>query len=370
MTANESVPRTFAIVILLAGCGSRTQLSEVQASIPTSNVSTTCGGEGLTTLFAGDNSGSYSILDGIVVDATRVYWLSSEENDQPASIQSIPKCGGAAATLVTGLRHPVGLVADDDFLYWSDPGGYDSNLGVIVPGTISRVSKGGGATTILASSSQGTNAGWDPGPLATDDINVYSAAALVGEIAEVPNGGSALQIFAAKQYLPDPYDPTGAPEGPNTIAVDTTNVYWTIAATVFRAPKAGGPPITLTDGNALDNDYDLAVDDTNVYWLEENGSGVGSLSKAPKTGGPPVALVTNIAAQAIAFDDTNVYWTDPGPLDPSGGFSGPGAIMSVPKSGGASVSLAGGQRSSVGGIAVDADAVYWLNGRDVMRVPK
>ena len=83
-----------------------------------------------------------------------------------------------------------------------------------------------------------------------------------------------------------------------------------------------------------------------------------------------VVLAPNVSAVGIAIDDTNVYWTDAGPPGPNGGFGGPGAIMKVSKSGGPSVTVAGGQRSSIGGVALDASGVYWVNGRDVMSAPK
>jgi hypothetical protein len=71
-----------------------------------------------------------------------------------------------------------------------------------------------------------------------------------------------------------------------------------------------------------------------------------------------VTLATGVSIDQLALDANNVYFTDPGA----------GAVLSVPKAGGGSTTIATGQ-SLPEPIAADATGVYWLDaGRDLATV--
>jgi hypothetical protein len=126
---------------------------------------------------------------------------------------------------------------------------------------------------------------------------------------------------------------------PTYVAIDATHAYWSTDTQIRRAPRGGGPVETLAQ--SLTNPMGVAVDDTHVYWASYGDDKVqrvpkgggswrgsrraqatveGTIKKVPLTGGAPITLVA--AADAQWYDDG---WSDVG-----------------------------------GGIAVDADSVYWM----------
>jgi hypothetical protein len=98
-----------------------------------------------------------------------------------------------------------------------------------------------------------------------------------------------------------------------SIAVDSTNVYWTqgtgSGSGAFGKPFAGGSPIPF--GAAVDP-RGIVVDLTNVYWTDY---GNGSISSAALLGGAPVRILPppdagTTGPTALTSDAHNVYWVD------------------------------------------------------------
>ncbi len=138
---------------------------------------------------------------------------------------------------------------------------------------------------------------------------------------------------------------------PKGIAVDPTNVYWTVEQGVMSVPLAGGTPALLV-ASAGGNDF-IRSDGTNVYWTSYNQSAVfqatiatGMINQLASTTGHP---------QGIAIDNTNVYWTS----------WTDGNVYQVTKGGGTPLALYfaasayGGTNPN--GIASDGTTVYWVS---------
>jgi hypothetical protein len=113
-----------------------------------------------------------SIVFGVAVDATYVYWADVGSGN----VWRVPKCGGPATTVATGLTSPNQIALDDKNLYVT--------TGLHEPsGGIARVAKDGSAVTYLATGLQ------EPFGIAVDDTSVYfttlNEAQGVGSIMKV-----------------------------------------------------------------------------------------------------------------------------------------------------------------------------------------
>jgi hypothetical protein len=145
-----------------------------------------------------------------------------------------------------------------------------------------------------------------------------------------------------------------------SIAVDATNVYWTLGGAgggVFLKPFAGGNPLTVSSPE--DDPIGLAVDKTNVYWADFGSGGVydESIFNAEQMIATSNALLepsdagSSPGPVALAIDAINVYWVDK---------IGGGVYKTALAGGSAPTQLAGGQNVPLA-VAVDATNVYWLN---------
>lgn len=185
-------------------------------------------------------------------------------------------------------------------------------------------------------------------------------------------------------------DIAGVQDGPVSLALDATDVYWTNAGaapdqgTVVRSSKSCGTPVTLATGQSSPGG--IAVDDAYVYWTLS-----GAVMRVPKAGGTPTKFAHG-GVNALAIDASGIYLAGTFGIErtaqgaptttivpPDTYIAGQnvlsclfhialdadsiwwvtcsGGVYRVAKSGGAPSLLAGGQFAA--NIAVDADAAYW-----------
>jgi hypothetical protein len=163
---------------------------------------------------------------------------------------------------------------------------------------------------VLAAPGNTTFAFGDRQCLAQDDSNIYftvnsyGGTGKPGAVLYVPKVGGAVQKV----------DDSPAPLG---IAVDNGLVYWT--DTGGAATPGGGtirvkavPPLATPTKNlvsALAEPVRIAIDATNVYWTVPSQGQVGSAAKATGISGWTVAGLKS--PWALVVDDTNLYVTDP-----------------------------------------------------------
>lgn len=192
----------------------------------------------------------------------------------------------------TGLPHPTSLAYDGTNIYWTDAGSSPSSFdGSVWTGFANDL--GGG--TALAS-----------GLLQPDRIAAVLGVAvfstLGGSISRVSKTGGAPFTLASSTSV-------------RGLAVDTTFAYWTdggTPGTVAKIPIAGGSATVIASGQA--KPAAVAVDTLYVYWINQGVSLVsGAIMKAPVGGGEPTALaLEQNEADSLVLYGAHVYWTTRG----------------------------------------------------------
>jgi hypothetical protein len=268
--------------------------------------------------------------DGLVLDATYVYWCNGGVPGEPTTgaLLRAPKAGGPWTALAGGEVGPGPLAIDATNLYWAHDavltqmpigGGARTTVApldffqfaigggtafLMGPATISSVALGGSGTKMVLATSQG-----QPNSIAADAANVYWTDTGSGTVLQMPAGGGSILTLGAGQT--HPYG----------VAVDGAYVYWTTSPTTLNRVPIGGGTISNygSEGGGL-----LAFDATTIY-------AAGSvIQKTPKAGGPTVTLAAGTSASAIAVDDTHVYWVTPG-TDTGAKWNADATLIRVPK---------------------------------------
>jgi hypothetical protein len=245
---------------------------------------------GMVNLFGGSTDPR-----GIVVDATRVYWLDYATGAVTSAV-TLPAGGGAPVHLLPALGPdggaspgPNAITTDSRNVYWTDS----------VLGTVNQMPVQGGTVVTLASNRL------TPVAIAVDATSVYWA-----DYGSVGNDGSVNKVTIG---MPGSITPLATGEQlPSGIAVDGTNVYWTDRAnpngTVKSISVQGGSPNTIAQGQGAPTG--VAVDSQFVYWTNYDDN---TVLKAPLAGGMSYTLASGQNnPSAIAVDEKNVYWANQG----------------------------------------------------------
>jgi sugar lactone lactonase YvrE len=196
--------------------------------------------------------------------------------------------------------------------------------------------------------------------------------------------------------------------GPEALAVNNTDVYWTDRLTIWSVPIDGGP--TRPVGNVAGSTLGLALNATDLFWTESTGTvetmaidggtirilasgqsfpevltidshnvywvntaaDAGAVMMTPhdSDGSAPTVLATpQTPPPDVAVNGAAVYWTVYG-TSTDGGATGSVQRLVLGRDGGPVTTLIGGMNQPMG-IAVDSSNVYWANAGagTIMRIP-
>jgi hypothetical protein len=178
------------------------------------------------------------------------------------------------------------------------------------------------------------------------DGTEWNGIAVVGGYAylTVTTALFAGQIWRADIATHDFVEVASSLNDPWGLASDGTFLYWPNSdnGTISKMARTGGPISSLATGQ--DHPTKIVVDSHNAYWMTQFGIGQTGLDGS---GGVTTPIPGTPAD--LALDATHVYCTD---------TSG-GSVWRTPIGGGPVVKVAEGQDGPTA-IAVDHDAVYWI----------
>jgi hypothetical protein len=226
------------------------------------------------------------------------------------------------------------LVVDPTGVYWS------SQYAVV------KSSLGGGEVSTLL------HQGWYS-PLLAFDGSVYAGGRT---ILRVPTtGGIATTLLG---------DDAGAEVG--QLGTDGTSLYWLSVSPVSPSgieamALQGGTSVSIS-GTPTSLVQEFCVDTTALYFVQRVAAEQTAIVRVPNLGGVPTTLVVGQLSQtSLTMDAKSLYWFD--------AVRDGIAIWTVPKSGGAPVTLASFGEDTVGTLAVDDCHVYATVGASVVRIP-
>jgi hypothetical protein len=209
---------------------------------------------------------------GIAVDATHVYWT----NNWTDTVKRVLLDGSGEETMATGQSQARVVRLDANNVYWTSSAG------------IHRLAKSAPGGTYDDLCCNGVT-------FALDGAFVYGVSS--GIVSDALADGTMTTLVPGVGYALG-------------MAVDGTNVYWTIPGLgqVNAYAFAGGATTTIASGEA--SPEDIASDGTNVYWVDASHT-AGAIMRAAVAGGAPVALAWGQRGpSALAVDGTTVYWVN------------------------------------------------------------
>ncbi|WP_437313220.1 DUF5050 domain-containing protein [Sorangium sp. So ce385] len=289
---------------------------------------------------------------GIVAEGDFLYWtnygeapsfdvggeLPAGHREDRGAVMAMRKDGTSLVTLAPHQHQPNGIAATSTHVFWT-------SYGLRGGGAVWKVERGGGEPTRLAAGLRTVGAIAVAGRHA---VFVSFFDFMDDDVMRVPIEGGEVTTLASRQ------NPAG-------IALFGAEVYWTnfVGGQVMRVPVQGGQPQEVTRPEAARRGMTgIAVRDGALYCTnagDAGGSGGTVLTmRTDGTGSRMLARDQRLPFR-IAVDERCVYWTNMGSADKADG-----AIMSVPIDGGTPAVLASGQRQPIG-IAVDDAAIYWVN---------
>jgi hypothetical protein len=292
----------------------------------------------------------------LAVNSSNLFWTTNG-NATTNLVRRIPKIGGTPATLATGV-FPWGIVARDEFVYWSN------GRGGATTHQIQKTTVSGGTTTTLATdtstsrylSVDGSYVYW-----LNADNPTYNSPAIV---YSVPVGGGSVQPVVGPFGYPAQvvasgdtgnlcfsYGPYSSTTTLRTVGFEC--VGWTADYNPYHHYSfPTGPQVELVDGSPL------AVANGHVYWKNEYG-----VAREDKYSSGNMFL-PGTAPTAMIGDATHLLWNGG-----ATGFTG-STVFQVPLNGGTIKQLAPYSTDNITAMASDGTYVYWTNGTYIRRAPK
>jgi hypothetical protein len=297
----------------------------------------------------------------LALDETRVYWSTQRPDPSAADtpeesdvVRSCEKnnCAATVVTYATSQPYVRDLVVDRTRVYWIGLPVHPSNSCIVA----CPIRGCDGPPTVIVQDVEAMG-------LVVDDLHVYWLSPGAGLLRCSLQGCQGPPMLVAATEVPY------RTEGPGSISVDNTDVYWITRdphpselGSLMAVPKDGSlPPRAMVAGVHLPRQ--LAIGDGTIFWTEESMG--GTVQSCPLTGcaSEPVLIASQQAyPQSLAVGRESAYWLTSLDLGPLSFFAGGwrGQLVECAITGcGASPSVLATEEGGPRAVAVDATHVYW-----------
>jgi hypothetical protein len=274
----------------------------------------------LMVLAAGEQPSAVAIND------TNVYWI-----DKNLDVRSVPKSGGTPVTLTHAGASPIFMLADDVAVYWA------------AGGTYWRAPLSGGAPTAI-------DTGMVSSYFGSDDTNAWyekygdtATTILIAHRARDGSGSVSINSSAGR------YGGGGVTVGPGTVFWVSIGGMSMTGDYIMSAPAGGTGATTVAPlGSGEFGSGPIKYNDGRIFYRTQD-----AVFSVPASGGTPTRLANAGAGTPVALDANSgvAYWNDKCLASSDKGCIDTGG-------------------ATYGSVKVDATAVYFVRGADLMRLTK
>ncbi len=212
---------------------------------------------------------------GLAVDATTIYWSDwGVGSETDGEIMKVPIAGGEITTLASGVRAPEGIAVDATNVYWPSGDFYSPIMKVAI--------SGGAAAPVTPSQDV-------PLSVAVFESNIFwTSKGTTLDYHQLDKG----YVMKAPLVGGTPIELATGQLRPRSIVTDGSYAYWTNQGdrdmeSWDSVPNSGSVMRAAADGSELSSvaagqngPHSIAIDETHIYWTNEDDGTVLSLAKS------------------------------------------------------------------------------------------
>lgn len=268
------------------------------------------------------------------LNPSHVFWIYLD------TIYRAPLAGGSPSSLGALNIWPGWVAADENHVYWTE--NYNAIANNNTGGIYRRPVSGGAREAVAQSQHQPSSIALDATAVfwTTESIEIVPGNPLPAGVRRANKTGGTTTLTTAVY--------------PRGIRVDGTHAYFIeLFGAGWRVPKQGGTAERLTTEVC----GDLTGDASETYWTEHNAGFVRARAKTD--GRERLIAPGQQGARYLATDGEHLYWSLQQETQ---------RLVRVPVTGGTPRLIAEDPDRHFGSIELDADYVYWTNGRVMRRL--
>lgn len=296
------------------------------------------------------------------IDNENAYWIVCDTGRANALLQKVPLDGSSPSILATISGTVFVLTADGTHVYWEQeerrPTSTDTTTSIV------RISKAGGLPQVITTETD--HDGFSAHAMVVREGQVFfdwrSPLSNRYRIRKVPSTGGAPITLA--DVINIPFD-----QQVRSIAVDSSNVYWSDTTTINSVPINEGSRVILSSSANQANS--IAIQGNRLFWVETDccrTTQPGRIKGIPLQGGQASVILDELPALngTLAVTATNLYWIEGGVLFATEGW---GRVRKASISGGAVVTVVSGLLSSRPPFVVVGQFIYIADEQSIKKLP-